>query len=703
MAHFGKLQLGLLTWLAGVALNLVGYALSRAFDLPLTLDGVGTVLLALSGGYLPGVTSAFVTSLLEIVKEPLALYYGADNIVLAICCALAAGLGKFKLPLLLLAAALATLTGMGLRSLFADYVSESTSLGFDSLTAQLYGQSITHEALNGSSWWLILLEQASEIALVLVIFTLVPRLPRFMSSVLRSALFMADQSLVGASGNVSRVISLRTKVMLLLSIALCAIALCGTAISYMIYVKDTIDQHIKVGAGVAQMAARLIDTDRVDEYMEKGREAEGYSKIERLLYQLRQSNPSVEYISVSKIAEDGSHVVFDLDTSDVSGGQPGEVRPIDERMKPYLPALLAGQNVAPVVTDEGYGWIMSIYMPVYNDDLDCVCYAIADVSLERLHSDGISYLIRLSILYVSVFAVIFVIGLWIAENNVIFPINAMAYAASRFNATTQSDMLQGLERIKTIGINTGDEIENLYRAFAQMATENVGNVIAIQTKNATIAKMQNALIMVLADMVENRDENTGEHVRKTAAYVRIIIEQMQQDGIYKEQLTPKFVSDTVNFAPLHDVGKISVSDVILNKPGKLTDEEFAIMKGHSLAGRAIIDRVIATVPDSDYLNEARNITAYHHEKWNGSGYPEGLSGTDIPLSARIMAVADVFDALVSRRSYKKGFPFEKAMDIIREGAGSHFDPKVVEAFLKAEQKVREVAEQFTPAEDSAQS
>jgi HD-GYP domain-containing protein (c-di-GMP phosphodiesterase class II) len=135
--------------------------------------------------------------------------------------------------------------------------------------------------------------------------------------------------------------------------------------------------------------------------------------------------------------------------------------------------------------------------------------------------------------------------------------------------------------------------------------------------------------------------------------------------------------------------------MILNKPGKLTDEEFEIMKSHTTAGADILDQVIAKVPDSGYLKEAKNLAEFHHEKWNGKGYPKGLAGEEIPLSARIMAVADVFDALVSDRCYKKAFPFEKAMSIIKEDAGTHFDPLVADAFIQAEDEVRKVAEKHS--------
>ena len=158
------------------------------------------------------------------------------------------------------------------------------------------------------------------------------------------------------------------------------------------------------------------------------------------------------------------------------------------------------------------------------------------------------------------------------------------------------------------------------------------------------------------------------------------------------------MDNVVNFAPLHDVGKINVPDAILNKPGKLTDEEFNMIQSHTIVGGKIIATLMKTVPDSDYLHEARNLALCHHEKWNGSGYPNGISGEEIPLSARVMAVADVFDALVSNRSYKKGFSYEKAMGIIREDSGTHFDPKVVAAFFAAKDAVIEVADGFSEME-----
>ena len=297
-------------------------------------------------------------------------------------------------------------------------------------------------------------------------------------------------------------------------------------------------------------------------------------------------------------------------------------------------------------------------------------------------------------LFLAFFLVIFAVVLWVVEYHIVLPVNSMAECTDSFAFNSNETLDANVLRMKEIGIHTGDEIENLYNAIVKMASDSVEHLEDIQHKNETIKKMQNALILVLADLVESRDKNTGDHVKKTAAYTEIIMKKMRELGFYPDVLTDEFMESVVNSAPLHDIGKIKVSDMILNKPGRLTDDEFVIMQSHAAEGSNILDQVIELVPDSDYLYEAKNLAHYHHEKWNGKGYPDRISGEDIPLSARIMAVADVFDALVSRRSYKDPFSFEQACDIIREGAGSHFDPKVAEAFLAAQDEARQIAESF---------
>lgn len=206
-----------------------------------------------------------------------------------------------------------------------------------------------------------------------------------------------------------------------------------------------------------------------------------------------------------------------------------------------------------------------------------------------------------------------------------------------------------------------------------------------------ISGMQSGMITLMAEIVENRDDNTGGHIRRTAEYVEKIAEELKRRGAYQDVLTEGYMRDMVVAAPLHDIGKIHIPDAVLNKPGRLTEEEFAVMKTHTTAGQELLTHAREELGESGYLDRAVEMAAYHHEWWNGKGYPYGISGEEIPLCARIMAVADVFDALTSKRCYKSAMPLEKAYAIIREESGTHFDPVAVEAFFAAG---RDAAESF---------
>ena len=201
--------------------------------------------------------------------------------------------------------------------------------------------------------------------------------------------------------------------------------------------------------------------------------------------------------------------------------------------------------------------------------------------------------------------------------------------------------------------------------------------------------LQKSLITTMADLVENRDENTGGHIQRTAKYVEIIARKLRSENKYTHILTDKYIEDMVIAAPLHDVGKIHIPDAVLNKPGKLDDSEFTMMKSHAAAGGKIIDRVEESVGDINYLRIAKEMAEYHHERMDGKGYPHGIKGEDIPLCAKILAVADVFDALISKRCYKEPMPLDKAFTIIAEERGSHFDTDVANAFLESRSEIEQ--------------
>lgn len=198
------------------------------------------------------------------------------------------------------------------------------------------------------------------------------------------------------------------------------------------------------------------------------------------------------------------------------------------------------------------------------------------------------------------------------------------------------------------------------------------------------------MVMGLAAMVESRDGNTGAHIRRTNRYVELLARELRKRGYCKNILTKDYIDMLSIAASMHDIGKVAVPDAILQKPGKLTPEEFEIIKRHSEEGGRLIEEVFAHMDNQEFKDMAYQVARYHHEKWNGKGYPDGLKGTDIPLSARIMAVADVFDAVSERRCYRDAMPLETCFEIIRKGAGEDFDPMVAEVFLELEGRIREI-------------
>ncbi len=203
----------------------------------------------------------------------------------------------------------------------------------------------------------------------------------------------------------------------------------------------------------------------------------------------------------------------------------------------------------------------------------------------------------------------------------------------------------------------------------------------IKESQRAVRDVHNATIRVIANMVESRDRVTGKHIEHTQMYLEVLLGELIRSGLYAETVSGWDIDLLLPSAQLHDVGKIAVSDTILNKPGKLTEDEFDLIKTHTTEGEKIIDRIIEKTHDDVFLRHAKMFAGYHHEKWDGTGYPRGLAGEDIPLQGRIMAVADVYDALTSERPYKKASAHEEAVNIIRNDSGTHFDPKIVGAFL----------------------
>ena len=209
----------------------------------------------------------------------------------------------------------------------------------------------------------------------------------------------------------------------------------------------------------------------------------------------------------------------------------------------------------------------------------------------------------------------------------------------------------------------------------------------VEEKTEHISNIQAQILTGMADMMENRDDNTGGHIKRTSDVIRILVDVIQENKLL--DLKEQFCRDLVKAAPMHDLGKIGIDDTILRKPGRLTEEEFAIMQTHTVKSEALVESILKGVEEEHLVEVAMNVARHHHEKWSGLGYPDKLKGEGIPLEARIMAVADVYDALVSKRCYKEPMSFEKAAEVMLESMGSHFDPQLEQVFLLSRARLEE--------------
>jgi len=215
----------------------------------------------------------------------------------------------------------------------------------------------------------------------------------------------------------------------------------------------------------------------------------------------------------------------------------------------------------------------------------------------------------------------------------------------------------------------------------------IDDVIKRQYK---MQRMQEQIIFSFANLIESKDHVTGQHVKRTSAYVRLIAEGLKCNGVYADELEGSAVDYICMAAPVHDIGKINIPETILCKPSGLTEEEFRFMKSHTVRGEEIIHKTMTYLEDDEFLKYAKMMALYHHERWDGSGYPEGLKGREIPLCARIMAVADVFDALVSKRSYKDSMSVDEAFERLEEASGTHFEPIIVNALINQRDEVEKI-------------
>ena len=686
----------------GVAVNVLLAYLINMSGVPMYLDCVGTLFVAALSGMLPGLVTAVATNILCSFFNTFSVYYTVIGVLIAIGTShfikheynkKKINFAWFLLAISLCAGFLGTIFQWLLMGgpQFEDVARASLTLAGDNRVAYFLFSMLLNIGLN-------LVDKG--ISLVLALFGLwfVPadKKTEIRNSKWRQKPLSKEEAKAIKREHAKGESSLRARLTYMLILTALSLTIGLSVINITQYFNDKKDEYKENAINAARFAASIIDANKVDTYLATGENAPGYAETVEEFRRIRDSIPGVKYLYLIKVRQEGCVFIIDLDTDDEPGYENGELVEFEEAFIPYLPSLFAGEEIEPIESNDTFGRVISSYYPVRNSDGITVGYVGADASLSYASEYVGKYALKTILVFSGFFSLILAYGLWVSEYHMIYPIGSMAKAISDFTLgeNDQATLDSKVRKLRALDIHTNNEIEKLYTSLCKMASETTEQMRSVRYLAESSDKMQNGLIITMADLVENRDSDTGAHIAKTAEYVKIISESLKKKGYYSEKLTPKFMSDIVKSAPLHDVGKISIPDNVLNKPGKLDDGEYEIMKSHTIYGREIIEKVINTVNGENYLKEARNMAAYHHERWDGKGYPEKLHGQVIPLAARIMAVADVFDALTSPRVYKPAFSIEKALEIINDGSGKMFDPKVVEAFMDAMPEIKVVLKKY---------
>ena len=688
--------------LAGILMNTCPYFVMYIFNFPLFLDSVGTIFTTIVAGPFFGVCVAVLGNFLSAILDSDTLYFSVVNALIAIYTAAffkKHSIKKIRDILLyifwlsIMVGVISAIIEWALTGATTESVAEKAAHAFYEATGfpYLIAVPILNVIIN-------VVDKALCLGAAIGLIQLTPANVRELID--RGAARQRDISdeelskIRSHKNHTGTSVRSRETTRLLLTSFLIIILMSWTGLR--LFFNNSRTDKTENAVSTAKLASAVIEAYMIPTYLREGEGAPGYKETKDLLYQIRDSSSSILYLYVVKVEEDGYHFVFDLDTGDEVGIEPGRIVPFDDEIEPYIPKLLAGEEIEPMELNEFMHWVISVYNPIRDSTGKTMGYVICDVSLDYITAYMLSFVIRMLLIIAGLFIMIVAYELWMTSVYITYPITALTACVAEFSESgdDQKAMDENVRKLRSLEIETGDEIEMLYQTLCKMTLNQAEQMRNIRNLSESTLKMQDGLIITMADMVESRDSDTGAHVQKTAAYVKIIVEGLKRKGYYAEKITDKFISDCVRSAPLHDVGKINISDKILNKNGKLTDEEFEIMKTHTTAGKEIIEKAINTVKGGTYLKEARNMAAYHHERWDGKGYPEGLHGEVIPLSARIMAVADVFDALASPRVYKPPFPLEKAVEILKEGAGTQFDAKCVEVFLESLPEVKVILNKY---------
>ncbi len=427
---------------------------------------------------------------------------------------------------------------------------------------------------------------------------------------------------------------------------------------------------------VSDVVAGTIDADNVDLWL-VGKNTHGYIKTTNKLAQLSEDISSIDIISVYQMREDGMYTVYSTNATGVRRDL-GNVVSYDSKWSVYKDKFLAGEQVDNIEVNS-YSGITTMYCtPVIDSNGRCVAYVCSGIASSSIKREIMSFVKRFSLIMAAIIGVMFLLMSLYIGRKVIRPIKRIGEAV---RSSVNKGSVEYMSALSSLKLSGGGEIQNILKS-SEKVLEDKANA------SWKMNKEQRDVMNAFSTLISAVNIDMAGYTDHVSTYSRMICDQLKTKENYSGKITDEMCENIGIASALHDVGKLTIPDEILYKPGKHTKEEFEIMKTHTVNGAKIIEETANGLPRTEYLELAKEVALSHHERWDGKGYPEGLKGEEIPLSARIVMISDVFDALVTKRCYRDALAPEEAIEIMEKDEG-HYDPQIFQCFLEVKDKIIE--------------
>ena len=557
--------------IGGLILNLVGSWFAGALGLPLYLDTSGTIFIASLGGYVPGITVGFFTNLLKtILVDSSEMYFCSVSVFIAILTTFFARRGFFdNFGKLLIIIPSLTLVAGTFDLLIADFLKSTDVIKLLNAFESNYAENLFVECI----------DKSFSILLAFVMLKLTtPEIKKSFSMLGQRQAPLSDEMKMLVKEETYLSSSLRTKTLAILMLSSLFLSFSIALISYLLFKDAAIEERIKTVDGMVTVAVSEINPYRINSFIELGREAPEYKETEEKLYAIKNSATDARFLYVYRFLEEGCQVIFDLSTS-IEGDKPGQIIEFDKSLLKYKNDLIRGKPIAPIITDDEYGYLLTLYKPVYDGAGRCQCYVAVDFSMEPLVEYTHTFIIKLLALFVGCFVFIFAIGLAFVENNIILPVNTIAWCARNFSYDSVTAREKNIERIKGLKIHTGDEIENLYRSLLR-TTENFLRYLAhLQRAKTQVADMR--VKVVAMDEIAHKDDLTG--VKNKTAYTEDIAELDKKISVGEAQFCIVMVD--VNYLKrVNDTYGHEIGNTYLKNACRLTCAVFGTENVYRIGG-----------------------------------------------------------------------------------------------------------------------